>query len=149
MQRFLKGEEDSGVYQTDEREGLVERRKHERFQVKEGARAMVRPISLKTPRGRIVDISRQGLAFCYTVEQEPLDDSLELDICFAEYGFCLRRAPVRVISDFEIGTEDAPNFSPIKRRGVEFGQLTAQQMSQLEDFIENHTRGTAQVALTG
>ena len=103
--------------------------------------AVVRPFSLKNPRGQIVDISKNGLAFCYTVEEESLDSSLELDICFADYGFCLRGAPFKIISDFRINNGNPPGAKPINRRGVQFDELTERQLSQLKYFIENHTTG--------
>jgi len=131
--------------QMGERKDVFERRRHERFRVEDGAWVVVRPFFHKNPRGQIVDISRSGLAFCYTVEEESLDDSLELDICFADYGFCLRRAPFKIISDLKIDNGNPPEAKPINRRGVEFGELTLKQISQLNYFNENHTRGRVQV----
>jgi len=133
------------VDQIGERRELFERRQHERFQVEDGAWAVVRPFSLKNPRGQIVDISRNGLAFCYTVEEETFDNSLELDICFADYGFCLRGAPFKIISDFRINNGNPPEAKAVKRRGVQFSELTERQVSQLKYFIENHTTGTVQM----
>lgn len=123
-----------------ERNALVDQRKHERFQVRAGAWAVVRPYSTANPRGQIIDVSRGGLSFCYlTIAHEKLEDSPELDVCFADYGFCLRCARCKIISDYEIGNGDHPTATPVKRRSVEFVDLTKGQTSQLTYFIENHT----------
>jgi hypothetical protein len=76
---------------------LVERRRHKRFQVPEGAQVSLR--LPKTRMGQIIDISMGGLAYRY------VDD-----------GFT-------------------------RRSSVKFGQLTNEQISSLEYFIENHTSG--------
>ena len=125
---------------STERGGLVERRKHERFQVRAGAWAVVRPICPSSPRGQILDVSRGGLSFCYPTDgSEGPGASRELDVCLADYGFCLRGVRFKIISDFEIANGDHPAASPVKRRGLEFVELTDAQASQLTYFIENHT----------
>ena len=66
---------------------LADRREHERFRVLDGAWVVLRPLSHRNPRGRIIDIGWGGLAFYYAVGEDKPDDSGELDICFAEHGF--------------------------------------------------------------
>ena len=122
-----------------ERKGLADRRKHERFQVQNGAWAALRPISRKNPRGQIIDVSWGGLAFYYTVGEEEPNDAFELDICFALYGFCLRSAPFKTISEYEIGNGVHPTSNPVLRLGVQFHGMTRKQRFQLAYFIENHT----------
>ena len=139
MQNFLKLLEDAAVDYVTERKELADRRKHERFQVQRGAWAALRPISRKNPRGQIIDVSWGGLAFYYTVGEEEPGDALELDICFAFYGFCLRNAPFKVISEYEIGNKVHPTSNPVNRLSVQFHGMTRKQRSQLAYFIENHT----------
>ena len=123
-----------------QKKDLAERRRHERFQVEAGAWAVVRPFSGTNPKGQIIDISTGGLAFCYTAAEKELDDAFELDICFADRGFCLRRARFSTASDVPLA-DVPPGSQGLNRRGVAFQDLTAEQVSQLNYFIENHTTG--------
>ncbi len=119
------------------RKEIVERRKHKRFQVQDGTFAVLTPHFDNW--GQIIDISRGGLAFRYTGNELPPDVSSNLGISLANIGFYLGRVPFKAISDFEIANEVAYSFTTTRRCGVEFGELTLNQISQLEYFIGNHT----------
>ena len=121
------------------RKKIVERRKHKRFQVQDGAFAVLTPHFYTW--GQIIDISRGGLAFRYTGKELPPNISCDLGISLANIGFYLGKLPFRAISDFEIGNEVAYNLTTIRRCGVEFGELTLNQISGLECFIRNQTMG--------
>jgi len=121
------------------RKKIVERRKHKRFKVQDGAFAVLTPHFYNW--GQIIDISRAGLAFRYTGNELPPNVSCDLGISLADIGFYLGRVPFRAISDFEIGNEVAYSFTTTRRCGVEFGELTLNQISQLEYFICNNTIG--------
>jgi len=121
------------------RKKIVERRKHKRFRVQDGAFAVLTPHFYNW--GQIIDISRGGLAFCYTGKELPPNISCDLGISLANIGFYLGKLAFRAISDFEIGNEVAYNLTTIRRCGVEFGELTLNQISELECFIRNHTMG--------
>ncbi len=118
---------------------FAERRTFKRFEVKEGAFASLRgPISKLGP---IKDISRGGLAFRYIDTGVRPDRSFDLDISQTDNGFHMKDVPCKNISDSEISNEY--HFSSIKMRrlGVQFSELTLDQTSQLEYFIQNHTMG--------
>ena len=117
-------------------EEQIERRKHKRYKVK-GGFVVLRPHDTKL--GTIVDISVDGLTCDYFCEEDPSRKSTTLDI-FTDGDFRLLGLPCRTVSDFE--TLKTPLPSVRKRRcGVQFGELTQSQMSQLEYFIENYTTG--------
>lgn len=127
----------------DKTKEVDERRKHKRFQVQNGAFAVFTAFSWphSTQKlGQIIDIGMGGLAFSYIASEEPSNGSLELSIFLAENRFHLRNIPFETISDVE--TNEVP-FSSItmKRSGVQFGELTPNQISQLKYFISNHTIG--------
>ena len=130
----------------DERKEMDERRKHKRFQVRNGAFVVLGtpPWPHSTKVGQIVDMSMGGLAFSYIAEQEPSNGSFELCIFLADSSFHLRKIPFETISDLE--TDEVP-FSSItmKRSGVQFGELTPNQISQLKYFIQSHTIGETEV----
>jgi hypothetical protein len=120
---------------------MLERRKHKRFQVQDDAIAVLRPSVDK--RGPIIDISRGGLAFSYITGEDSADRSSELDILLSDLGFYLGHMPIRTVSDLEITSELPFRGIKTRRRSVQFGKLTQEQISHLERFIQNHTRGWA------
>ncbi len=120
-------------------EELVERRRHTRFQAYEGALAAPRTHHRKL--WQIVDISKGGLAFRYIPSDENSKGSSELDILPRHTRFSLEKIPFRIVSDYKISNEHPSTDLSLRRRGVQFGELTHEQVSQLEYFIQNHTLG--------
>ena len=124
------------------RKEIVERRKHKRFQVKDGAFAVAMPPQpCSTPLGQIIDVSRGGLAFRYIAGEEGSNGSFELVILLANNNFHSDKVPFETISDFEIANEVPFSSITMRRRGVQFGKLTDKQISQLDYFIRNHAIG--------
>ena len=121
-----------------EAQELVEKRKHKRMEVKDGAFVLLGPHSTKL--GRIIDIGMGGLSFSHMARERPSSELYELDIFIIDSDFYLERVLFEAISDFK--THENP-FSPItmRRSGVRFGELGHNQVSQLEHFIQNHTIG--------
>ena len=119
------------------RRELAERRRHKRFQAQEGAFAVVRPESTKL--GQIIDISQGGLAFRYTVTGTQANGAVELDIFLTGDGFCLEKMPFKTVSDRKVSKKFSNGFLPMRRCGVQFGELTGIQITQLDYFIQNHT----------
>jgi len=116
----------------------VEQRKYRRFQVPPSTLAIYGPYF--TMRAQIVDLSSDGLAFRYTSVEKPLEELLELDILFAKGSFYLGKVPVRVISD-EVAKERPFDTVPMRRSGVQFGELTRHQKMRLGYFIQNYNTG--------
>ncbi len=114
----------------------VERRKHKRFSVFEGAFVALRPSDSGV--GRLIDISLGGLTFDYVTMQPSSVKATELDIFVTDSVFRLFEIPIQSVWD--LTTFDFPTSPLHKRRcGVEFGDLTPHQKLQIEYFIENHT----------
>ncbi len=144
-----------------EKTGLSEdRRKHKRFMAMEGAFAIIRsgPSTLgqietmsrseiaiaifklkPILKGQIININRDGLSFRYFPNEEQPNQSVELDMLFADIRFYLENLPFKTISDFEVDNEFS--YSSQKRRllRVQFGELDLHQISQLDYFIKNCT----------
>jgi len=118
---------------------LAERRVYKRFEVQEGAFTSLRgPVS---KLGQIMDISRGGLAFRYIDTGVYPDSSFELDISLSDNGFHLAEVSCKTISDSAIAKESYSSSITMRRLGVQFAELTHNQTSQLEHFIQNHTIG--------
>jgi hypothetical protein len=118
---------------------FAERREHKRFEVQEGAFASLRgPVS---KLGQITDISKGGLAFRYIDTGVSPDSSFELDISLSDNGFHLEKVSCKSISDSEITNKFHFSSITMRRLGVRFEELTHNQASQLEYFIQAHTIG--------
>ena len=93
--------------------------------------------------GKIIDMSMGGLAFRHIDTEEETSGPCELDIFLSDSNFYLHKVPFKNISDFEI--YNVPSLSSIRMRrcGLQFGDLTPDQIFDLEYFIENHTVGEA------
>ena len=117
------------------RRNVVERRKHNRFRVKDGASVVLRAHFLEL--GEIIDVSRGGLAFRYVPSQQPSSGSPQLVILLGDGSFYLADIPFIIISDFEINQNPFSSLK-ISRCGVQFGELTHSQVSEIEYFIQHY-----------
>jgi hypothetical protein len=119
-------------------EERVERRKHKRFRVQEGAYVIFQPYTV----GRLIDIGMDGLTFEYVSIKQPSKMESELVIAMTNNAFSLRNVPCKILSDFKV--EDvSSNLLSIRQCRVQFRDLTQHQISKLGDFIHNHTVGEA------
>jgi hypothetical protein len=124
---------------------MIERRKHERYHVKTGTFALLRSTSIEFSKiremgmgeigfavikskpikmGQIINISMNGLAFEYIERRDKPIKVFKLDILYAQDA---------------IESEIPLNTFTIRRCGVEFGELTSNQKSRLEFFLNKHT----------
>lgn len=126
-----------------------ERRKHARYKVREGAYAALSPDSAKM--GQIVDISRGGLCFRYIVHMDQMDENNETHVFVGDEGIYLEKMPNRVIEDIPVENGSmsgslmigSKGMRMVRQRRVCFGNLSGNQMAQLEYFIMNRTVGRA------
>jgi hypothetical protein len=119
----------------------IERRQSKRFKVAEGAFAAL--INHNNKLGQIRDISAKGLSFRYIDSQEGPSEARELKIILGSGGLCVEGIPFKEVTDFEIKSEFSFSSIKMRRIGLEFGNLTAEQQSRLNTFIQNHTIGEA------
>ena len=115
----------------------VERRQHKRFNAREGAFALVKNHISRL--GQIIDVSMRGLAFKYIANGRHARGRSELDIFLSGNRMHLKNIPFKTVSDFEMKSESPFNLVRMRRCCVQFGELTHIHVSQLEDFIQNHT----------
>ena len=121
------------------RKRTVERRKHKRYKAIEGAYAAISPNSHKL--GQIIDISMGGLSFKYidtsadSTGTNPLSDE---SIFLSSMGYYVGDLPFKTISDYEV--TNAPSFSSMKvrKRHVQFTDLSFKQLFDLDYYLRNN-----------
>ena len=119
----------------------IDRRQMKRFKVAEGAFAAL--INHGNKLGQIKDISEKGLSFRYIDSQDEHSEARELKIVLGSGGLCVDRVPVKKVTDFEIKSEFSFSSIKMRRAGLQFGNLTPEQQTRLNNFIQNHTIGEA------
>jgi hypothetical protein len=119
--------------------GRDERRGDKRFHASTGVFAVLGPNSTKV--GRVIDISLSGLAFRHVDKEEPLSGLNELDVFMIDHDFHVNKIPFETVSDYEIRNEGPLALMKTRQSGLRFGELTPNQRSLLEYFIQNHTLG--------
>lgn len=122
------------------RKAKVDRRKHKRFRAQNGVFVIVRPSD--NGACRLVNIGMGGLAFDYLTGKAPSIEATELEVFLTDSLFRLYDVPCRSIWDLTIYQTEHSTLHK-RRGGVQFGELTENQVSQIEHFIENFTTGEA------
>jgi hypothetical protein len=122
----------------------TERRKNRRFPIEDRGDAML--FGPEFAKGiQIIDLSRSGVAFRYVAGYEQMTGPLELDILWNHVGIFILKLRVRIVSDFHIPNEYLLGVIPIRRCSAEFVDLTDEQKSQLNHFIENASMSDLEV----
>ena len=116
----------------------VERRKHKRSEVQDDTFVLLR--SDDTKLGTLINITMNGLTFHYIGREEALSELAQLGILFPDNHFYLFKVPCKIISDLKL-YKNHPSPISMRRCGVQFGELTQSQASQLQYFIQNYTTG--------
>jgi hypothetical protein len=117
-----------------------ERRKMVRFLPQTETYVALRPQFTKL--GRLIDISRGGLAFHYIGSKEESRGPTHLDLFTGNNGFYLSRLPCKVVYDISLLKQETsfPRLEP-KRCALEFGEATEAHAAQLDLYFANHVAG--------
>ena len=115
----------------------VDRRHQKRFKVSEGV--FVALLNNGRKLGQIRDISNMGLSFRYIDGEDDPADTGELRIISRSEGFFLDKVPFRKICDFEIKSEFSFSLIKMRQMGLQFGELTPEQRSRLNQYIQKLT----------
>jgi hypothetical protein len=139
-------------------EKVNERRSLKRFQVKQGAIALARPVdstplcltdksmgeiaceiyrSNPTKIGRINDISMGGLSFNYIDCMNESKQPVVFDIVLAHCGLYLENLTCKIVDSHDL-EEDSLTPLTMKLLRVQFEGLLSDQISELHDLLENH-----------
>jgi len=112
---------------------MDERRKYQRFQVKEKTSFVMNP---EWPAsGELVDIGNGGLAFNYASDHEWACSEDNNGMIFGSHDSCLTDMPMRVVADWPMAKENGESRPGIRRRCLKFGVLSDEQKFLLECFI--------------
>lgn len=138
---------------------FIEPKNHERFKVKSGAIAMIRPLSEK--RNKIDEMSLDGnsldtkVQYCqvksinkHGLELRCIDkngrsnEPAELDLLFIQDSICftfLKNVPVKTVGVSQVAGNTSSSDIKMIHREVRFGEMTHHQESQLDLFIKKYT----------
>ena len=114
---------------------LVERRHNKRRPIK-GLGFVVMRSDKTEQHGLIIDVSKGGLSCEYLADKEMPIDQISLDIYY-QYKRLLFNIPNTTVDDFVIPIIKSSSLKPMRRRNIQFGNLPANQMSQLERLIND------------
>jgi len=112
---------------------LFKRRKHKRYNVRNGTFVLVAPGTGGERKVQIVDISMGGTAFIYNGNSEELEESGVINLLTEEAG--LEKLEFDTVSDVPMpGSEQSSK--EFRRRGVKFKWLGVLDKVELNKFIE-------------
>ncbi len=130
---------------------VIERRKHKRYKIKEGAFAAINPNHCQLI-GQITDMSMGGLAFTYIdddvnenneKEQNHSIDSDEYDhattILLSSFDYYVEDIKFNTVEDIEIKDNIAFSFIKLRKRRIKFNGLTSKQAFDLHFYLKNNT----------
>lgn len=111
----------------------LERRRHLRYPAIDGAIVALDPRA--DILGQMIDIGLGGLSFRYIDTEVERPPPKKLLILLNKPRFYLEHIPFRVVTNAELPNEFIFSAVSVRKMGVEFGQLSTAQRTQLEDFI--------------
>ena len=115
---------------------VVERRHNKRCPINKGLAFVVMKSGKTEQHGLIIDVSKGGLSCQYLADKEMTVSQTSLDIYY-QYKRLLSDIPNTTIDDFVIPMTKSSDLTPMRRRNIQFGNLPANQLSQLEKFLKD------------
>jgi len=134
-----------GFFVMANKKALTERRKHERFKVKNGAIAIIRlsnVLGTTQKYGQIINISQGGLTFRYIDRTGESNEPVKLDLLFIQDSICstyLKYLSSKTIWVSHLDSKTSVSELKIKQQGVQFDKMVPNQITQLDRFLEKCT----------
>jgi len=113
---------------------LTERRKHYRFKPQDYVFASLTPHSRVL--GRIVDISIDGLAFCYPAKEKLADESSSLTISWGDGKSRIEGIPFKIVWDRRLPDNVFPG-GMVRHCAVRFAGLAGDQKALIDSLIQD------------
>ena len=114
---------------------MIERRKQDRFKIDNAY--VFCPSPYDVFMGKIIDISRSGIAFSYFADNPAPGTINELGLLVSRSGSTLENLPFQNISDKGMPGHPASTLV-MRRRSGRFLTLTPVKENDLKRFIDNH-----------
>jgi len=114
-----------------------ERRKHQRYRVKDNVFAVINPQPVKVVP--IIDISIGGLGIYLDEGARWLNTSSQLEIMVADCSFYLEKLPFRIVADVRAFPNNNSSLMDGRRYSIRLGNLRPAQKTQLKYFMRNYT----------
>lgn len=118
----------------------IERRLGTRLDVNEGVYSVID--SYAPQICQITNIGAKGLSYVYFKGDDPMYESLTMDILVKGFGFCLERIPFRKVADYKITDDNGEGQFEKRMACVEFVDLSEKQIELIEMFINAHIKHT-------
>jgi hypothetical protein len=119
-----------------------DKRKDNRFLVGEEVIVALRNSSSRV--GRAKDISMGGLSFEHIYDEDLGGDLSKSDVSLWVDDYSMADIPCKVIYDIPISEPPEYDYLTVhfrtRRCGVQFGELTESQETQLDFFLKTHTK---------
>ncbi|MFP3982415.1 MAG: PilZ domain-containing protein [Desulfurivibrionaceae bacterium] len=123
-----------------ETKSFKERRKEPRFTMQAKTYAVLRQPANKI--GKILDISRSGLAFTYLSTNETLTKPVcRIDLLAEDEGVLVENLPFSSVSDCVVPNKQPFQQITMRRHSIKFGNLDEDQVNALELFIKKYFLG--------
>jgi len=116
---------------------LKDRRKHQRYSIKDGAYASINHHSGKL--GQISNISFGGLSFTYIDNDISVVEIPNPLITLRGFGNYVKDIPFQSIDDFKITNASSFSLMVMRRQRIQFSGLSDDQRSRLSEFIKNNS----------
>jgi hypothetical protein len=121
----------------------TDKRKDKRFLVGEEVIVALRNKSSRV--GRVKDISMGGLSFEHIYDEDLEGESSKRDVSLWVDNYRMADIPCRVVYDIPISEPPEYDYLSVhfktRRCGIQFGELTVNQETQLDFFLKTHTKG--------
>lgn len=115
---------------------FTERRKDKRFKVKDPVFAI---LNNSSKMGRIVDISKSGLALRYCENGADYAELNKIDVFKSDFSIYINDIKANIISDFQVIGKMFFGSRDVRQCGVRFEKLSSKQIAQLESLINTAT----------
>ncbi len=123
-----------------EEKKIKERRDNRRFAIDEGAFAALSPDS--SIMGQLDNISKGGLCFKYIVHEDQADEDEDSYVFVGINGFYLEKMPYKVVEDVLVENNLILSSIIMRRRRLQFTDLSMNQTERLDYFLKNRTGNT-------
>ncbi|MBI5559484.1 MAG: PilZ domain-containing protein [Deltaproteobacteria bacterium] len=115
----------------EQQQSFIERRKHKRYQLSDDIL-----VFNESTFGQIINISKGGLAFRFLTSKDISQNHyFELGILNSASGFYLENIPCMTVTSTDSTPIHPTGSTIVRRNGVQFGELSSEQMQKIEEFL--------------